>query len=113
MCRLDQAGTRRIGQKIKAGLKTDRSARAAKVGSDIKRHLESGELKEAWRCIKGWYSAATDKAPKPYHTSMKLQTKEREELYRKVAPPRGTRFQSSLSPSILMIWYQRMPQSGR
>ena len=49
--------------------------------------MEAGDLKEAWRCLKGWYSTATNKAPKPCYSSMKKQTEEREELYRKVAPP--------------------------
>ena len=38
-------------------------------------------------CLKGWYTAASDKLPNPCHISMDKQTAEREELYWKVSPP--------------------------
>ena len=54
---------------------------------NIEGHLELGDLKEAWRCLKGLYTAALDRPPKPCHNSMEKQTAEREELYWKVSPP--------------------------
>ena len=55
--------------------------------SNIKGHLESGDLKEAWCCLKGWYTVALDMPPKPCHDFMYRQTSAREELYWKVSPP--------------------------
>lgn len=49
--------------------------------------LEAGETKVAWGKIKGWYSTAEDRPPKPCFDSMEKQTTEREELHRKVSPP--------------------------
>ena len=86
MGRLSRANTRRLGRKVKASLQKDRQKRAATAASAIEGHLDSGELQEAWRCLKGWYATASDKAPKPCYESMVKQTKKRAELYRKVPP---------------------------
>ena len=50
-------------------------------------HLEAGQLEEAWRAIKGWYTNATARPPKPCYKTMTKQTAEREELYQKVHSP--------------------------
>jgi len=50
-------------------------------------NLQKGNLKEAWRKLKGWYSAVEEKAPKPCRLLTKNQTAEREALYRKMVPP--------------------------
>jgi hypothetical protein len=84
---LTQQSTRRWGRQIKASLNSDRIKRAANVATDIEAHLAAGDLKEAWRCLKGWYTAASDRLPKPCHASMDKQTAEIVELYRKVPPP--------------------------
>ena len=49
--------------------------------------MEGGDLKEAWRCLKGWYRNAGEHSPKPCYESMDKQTRERVELYGKVPPP--------------------------
>jgi len=59
----------------------------------IEGHLESGDLKEAWRALKGWYAQASDRLPKPCYDSMVKQTAERVKLYEKV-PPLGILSQS-------------------
>ena len=76
---LTQRSTRRWGRKIKVSLNSDRVKRAANVAIDIEAQLELGDLKKALLCLKGWYTTASDKLPKPYHTSMDKQTVEREE----------------------------------
>ena len=68
-------------------LNLDRTKRAANVVSNIEGNWELGDLKEAWRYLKGWYTTALGRPPKPCHNSMDKQTVEREELYRKVFPP--------------------------
>ena len=42
---------------------------------------------EAWVCLKGWYAAAGDRPPKPWHEIMAKQTAERVELNERVPPP--------------------------
>ena len=49
--------------------------------------LEEGELAKAWGSLKGWYTAASERAPKPCHATIAKQTAERKELYGKVEPP--------------------------
>ena len=84
---LNQQTRRVLGRRIRAALKADRCQRAANVGATIVGHLEAGDLEEAWRAIKGWYTNATVRPPKPCYKTMATQTAEREELYRKVHPP--------------------------
>jgi hypothetical protein len=85
--KLTQQSSRQLGRQIKASLKTDRAARAAKAASNVESHLNSGLLEEAWRELKGWYRIAEDKAPKPCYESLQKQTQERIDLYARVAPP--------------------------
>ena len=85
--KLAQRGARKLGREIKASLKADRAKRAENVATAVEGHLQTGDLKEAWRCLKGWYRAVEDRAPKPCYQSLGKQTAEREELYRKVPPP--------------------------
>ena len=84
---LNQQGARKLGREVKASLKSDRRQRAADTASAAEHHLQSGDPKEAWRCIKGWYRAVEDRAPKPCYEAMKKQTTEREELYAAIPPP--------------------------
>ena len=85
--KLSKRMSRLLGRRIASGLKGDRQQRAANVAGDIERLLASGETKEAWRCLKGWYKAASDAAPAASQLSLAAQTAERIDLYRKVLPP--------------------------
>ena len=76
-----------MGREIKARLKLDRQAQAEKAADAVESYLEAGELKEAWRSLKGWYAEASDKAAKPCYESMQKQTKERTDLNKAVPPP--------------------------
>jgi hypothetical protein len=49
--------------------------------------LATGEVKEAWRCLKGWYTAVEDRAPKACHETLARQTEERKTLYARVPLP--------------------------
>jgi hypothetical protein len=46
--------------------------------------MVAGELKEAWHCLKGWYSTVEDRAPKVSHNTLVHQTEERIALYARV-----------------------------
>ena len=58
--RLDNRLARRYGRHIHASLKADRLERVRRVSETVCQHLQAGELKEVWRCLKGWYRASTD-----------------------------------------------------
>ncbi len=87
--KLNQCRSRIIGRQIKAALAKDCKQHVANVGDKIKRLQLAGELKEAWRCLKGWYSTVEDRAPKACHKTLVRQTEERIALYTKVCPPGG------------------------
>jgi hypothetical protein len=78
---------RLLGRQIASGLKGDRQLRAANIAGNIEGLLASGEMKEAWWCLKGWYKAASDTAPAASPMSLAAQTVKRVNLYRKVPPP--------------------------
>ena len=84
---LSLAATRRLNRQVKALLNSDRKQRAKTAAETIEDHLGSGNLKEAWRALKGWYAQASDRLPKPCYDSMVKQTAERVKLYEKVPPP--------------------------
>ena len=84
---LSRALSRRYGRKIRASLKLDRIERARRVGEAISGHLATGDYKEAWRSLRGWYRAAGNVPQKRCHAAMEQQTKEREALYAAVDPP--------------------------
>ena len=87
--KLSKRMARLLGRQIASGLKGDRRQRAANVAGNIEGLLASGETKEAWRCLKGWYKAASDAAPAASQLSLAAQTAERVDLYRKAPPPGG------------------------
>ncbi len=87
--KLNQRGSCIIGRQIKAALAKDCKQHAANIGDKIEGLLSAGELKEAWRCLKGWYSTVEDSAPKACHETLVHQTEERIALYTKVCPPGG------------------------
>ncbi len=85
--KLNQCGACVIGRRIKAALKGNRKQRAVTLGENIEGLLAAGEVKEAWRCLKGWYTAVEDRAPKACHKTLARQTEERKTLYARVPPP--------------------------
>ena len=85
--KLSRRMSRLLGRQIASALKRDRQQRAADVAENIDGLLAGGETKEAWRCLKGWYKAASDAAPAASHLSLAAQTAERGNLYQKVPPP--------------------------
>ena len=50
-------------------------------------HLASGNVKETWQTLLGWYRKAEDKAPEPCYDSIEEQTLKQEQLYDHVPPP--------------------------
>ena len=50
----------------------------------MERHLGAGEVKEAWRAVKGWYLLAEGRARRPSLQTLEKQTIGREELYARV-----------------------------
>jgi len=69
---------RRLARRIAALLKEDWKQRAALAAEDIETHLSSGDLKEAWRCVKLWHRQASEIASKPSLLLLERQTVERE-----------------------------------
>jgi hypothetical protein len=69
--------THLLGRQIASGLKGDRQQQAANVAGNIEGLLASGETKEVWQCLKGWYQAASDTAPAASPMSLAAQTAER------------------------------------
>ena len=67
---LTQREARRLGRKIAAALKEDRKERARRAGEAIMAELEAGNVKEAWRILKGWHREAGGTTAKPCHASM-------------------------------------------
>jgi hypothetical protein len=59
--------------------------------------MAAGELKEAWCCLKGWYSTVEDCAPKASHDTLVIQTEERIALYAR-APFSGEMLPINVQP---------------
>ncbi len=68
---------------------SNRKQRAADVGDKVETLMAAREVKEAWRCLKGWYATVEDHAPKANHNMLVQQTEERIALHSRVPPPRG------------------------
>jgi hypothetical protein len=79
--RLCQTGGRRLHHQIGAALRNDRRDRTARVGKSIVAKLAGGNVKEAFRHLKGWYRAASETQSKPCYHMMDCQTSERVILY--------------------------------
>ena len=84
---LNHSEGRRLQRRIWASLRADRSVRAARVGDAIEQELAGGNVQEAFRHLKGWYTEAAAKAPPPCYLQLERQTADREELYRRRDPP--------------------------
>ena len=82
---------RRLVQAFRASLKGDRKRRVEAAGTDVEALLggDPPNLKEAWRRMKGWYSAAVNRALLPARATLERITAERVELYSYVPPPGG------------------------
>ena len=78
---------RQLHRRIQKSLHADRLARTLRVGTSVVAELENGNVQEAYRHLKGWYRAAGEATSRPCYLTMERQTKEREELYAKQAPP--------------------------
>jgi hypothetical protein len=76
-----QDAARRMRREIKAAIKADTQKLTAKVGDSIVVDLAKGDVKEAFRHLKGWYRKATETQARPCQQTMERQTNEQEELY--------------------------------
>jgi hypothetical protein len=79
--RIRQDATRRMKREIEAPIKADKQKMTAKVGDSIVAELAKGDVKEAFRHLKGWYRKATETQARPCQQTMERKTDKREELY--------------------------------
>ncbi len=79
--RIWQDASRRMRREIKAAIKGDKQKLTAKVGNSIVAELAKGDVKEAFRHLKGLYQKATETQARPCRQTMERQTNKREELY--------------------------------
>ncbi len=89
-CQLRRAEGQRMQQAIHAALKRDHAARTAQVGKLIVAEFAEGNIHEAFWHLKGWYQNTSETQAKPCFHTIKRQTLERVELYRRrdsPAPP--------------------------
>ncbi len=72
---------RRMKHEISATIKADKRKLIANVGNSIVAELAKGDVKEAFRHLKGWYRKAAETQARPCRQTMEHQTNKREELY--------------------------------
>ncbi len=60
-----QDTARRMKREIKAAIKADKQKLTAKVGNSIIPELAKGDVKEAFRHLKGWYRKAAETQARP------------------------------------------------
>ena len=94
---LGQVEGRRLRQQINQSLKRNRLARAELAGDNITAESAGGNVKEAYRHLKGWYRSASETAARPCYLTMTWQTAERVALYQQVSPP-GTGIPVNIAP---------------
>ena len=82
-----QARYRQLGRQLKASLKEDRKQRCAIAGAAALQAMHTGEAQEAWRIVRAWYRAATDRPSRPSRTDLQKVTDDRIELYTQEDPP--------------------------
>ena len=63
--RIRQDAAQRMKREIKAAIKADKQKLTAKVGNLIVVELAKGDVKEAFRHLKGWYRKATETQARP------------------------------------------------
>jgi hypothetical protein len=71
----------RMKRKIGAAIKADKQKLTTKVGNSIVAELAKGDVKEAFRHLKGWYQKAAQTQARPCQQIMEHQIDEQEELY--------------------------------
>ena len=78
-----------LGRTIRASLQGGRKRRVETAGQDVETLLGEDPLnsKEAWRRLKGWYTAAFNRAPPPARSTLEGITAERVDLYSYVPSP--------------------------
>ena len=85
----DQTLIWRLSRAINASLKVDRRQRTEDAGVKIEAIFASDPpfQTEAWQHMKGWYKAASDRAPPPARVTLEQIMAEWVALYRQVPPP--------------------------
>ena len=84
---LTQAEGRRLARLIKQAFREDRKERARVAGEAIMVALLDGKAREAWGISRAWHKECDPAESKPCYDSLEAQTREREELYKRRAPP--------------------------
>ena len=86
-----RARLRRLGRAVRVSLKGERRRRVEDAGKDVEALLgeDPPNSKEAWRRMKGWYRAATNRGPPPARATLERITAERVDCIVK-CHPRGT-----------------------
>jgi hypothetical protein len=79
--RIKQDATQRMKLKIDAAIKADKQKLTVEVGNSIVLELAKGDVKEAFRHLKGWYWNVAEMQARPCQQMMKCQTDKQEELY--------------------------------
>ena len=71
-----RARLRRLGQAFRASLKGDRRRRVEDAGKDVEAILgeDPPNAKEAWRRMKGWYRASSNRGPSPARATLERIT---------------------------------------
>jgi hypothetical protein len=85
--RLCPTGGRCMDCRIGVSLQKDWTDQTAKVGAVVEAELAGGNVQEAFRHLKGWYSAVTEMQAKPCYHTMERQTLERVDLYARRESP--------------------------
>jgi len=84
---LSQAEGRRLTRRIHKAFAEDRKERALWAGHAIMAFLKDGDSRGAYGTLRAWHKECDPAAAKPCYDTLADQTREREELYRKRAPP--------------------------
>ena len=84
---LSQAEGRRLSRLIKKAFREDRQERAKVTGHAIMVALLDGKAREAWGTVRAWQRKCNPAASKPCYDALEDQTRKREDLYRRRAPP--------------------------
>ena len=61
--RLTMAEGRQLNHQLKVALKADRIERTRRTGEALIGSFTSGNVKETWRTLQGWYREAGEKLP--------------------------------------------------
>ncbi len=78
--RIWQDTARRMKREIEAAIKAGKRKLTAKVGDSIVSEVAKGDIKEAFRHLKGWYRKAAETQARPCQQTMEHQTNKREDL---------------------------------